>query len=233
MFYGFLVFGEHGLQIALPVTQYGVLFLPTVALAVARKFPLAQTFSLRWPRGRSLVGAVLIGLTAPIALSGLVMRLAPPPDSVLRDLEKLLQLGSAPLWKLWLLVALTPALCEETFFRGLMLSGLRRWGPWAAIGLTALLFAALHGWIHQLLPAFLLGLVLGYSVWRSGSLYCSIVIHALNNGLIATLARSHRDQNLPDQPVPWSLTLGALATIGIGLALITGPHCRAVSRLPA
>jgi sodium transport system permease protein len=120
-------------------------------------------------------------------------------------------------------LALTPALCEETFFRGLMLSGLRRWGPWAAIGTTALLFGLLHLSIYRLLPTFLLGLVLGYAVWRSRSLYCSILIHALNNGLAVTLIWSNGGKDLDVQSVPWSLTLGALAIMGIGLVLLTGP----------
>jgi sodium transport system permease protein len=233
-FYVGLSLAEHRLQTILLVTQYGVLLVPPVALAVARKFPLMQTFSLYWPHWRSLVGAVFIGLSASVALAGLASRLASPPESMLRELQQLLQLGDkpAPLWKLWLVVALTPALCEETFFRGLMLSGLRRWGPWAAIGITALLFGLLHGSIYRLLPTFVLGLVLGYAVWRSGSLYCSLLIHALNNGLIATLLWINGGKNVEVQSVPWSLTLGALAILGIGLALLTGPKPRPESRSP-
>jgi len=148
---------------------------------------------------------------------------------MLREMQGLLQLGDqpAPLWRLWLLLALTPALCEETFFRGLMLSGLRRWGPWAAIFITALLFGLLHGSIYRLLPTFILGLVLGYAVWRSGSLYCSILIHVLNNGLIATLVWSNGGKDLQGQAIPWSLTIGALAIMGFGLALLTNPKSRA------
>jgi membrane protease YdiL (CAAX protease family) len=119
---------QHGLQTTLLMTEYGVLLLPVVGLALVRKFPLAQTFSLHWPHWRSIVGSALIGLTAPVAIAGLVLRLVPPPDSMLHDLQELMQLGDkpAPLWRLWLVLALTPALCEETFFRGLMLAGLRR-----------------------------------------------------------------------------------------------------------
>ena len=225
LFYASLALAEHNVSTILLVTQYGVLLLPVLVLAGVRKYPLAQTFSLHRPHGRSIVGSVLIGLTVSVALAGLVLRVAPPPDSVLSEMQEVMQLGDHPaaLWKLWLVLALTPALCEETFFRGLMLSGLRRWGPWAAIGLTALLFGLLHGSIYRLLPTFILGLVLGYVVWRSGSLYCSLLIHALNNGLIATLVWSSKGQALDIPSVPWSLTLGALVVTGLGVALITGP----------
>jgi hypothetical protein len=64
------------------------------------------------------------------------------------------------------------------------------------IGISALLFGLLHGSIYQLRPTFILGLVLGYAVWRSGSLYCGILIHVLNNGLIATLVLDQRRKGL-------------------------------------
>jgi sodium transport system permease protein len=232
LFYASLALAQQRVQTIVLVTEYGVLLLPVVALAVARKFPLAQTFSLHRPHWRSLVGAILIGLTASVAVAGLAYRLAPPPDSMLREMQELLQLGDAPapLWRLWLVLSLTPALCEETFFRGLMLSGLRRWGPRAAIGITALLFGLLHGSIYRLLPTFILGLVLGYTVWRSGSLYCSILVHVLNNGFIATLIWSNGGKDLEEQSIPWSLTLGALVIMAIGLALLTSPKCRTESR---
>lgn len=228
LFYVSLALAAQGLQTTLFVTEYGVLLLPVVALVVVRKFPLRQTFSLHRPHWRSLLGASLIGLTAAVAVTGLVFRLAPPPDSVLHELQQLMQLGDkpAPLWRLWLVLALTPAICEETFFRGLMLSGLRRWGPWVSIGITALLFGLLHGSIYRLLPTFCIGLVLGYAVWRSGSLYCSILIHMLNNGLIATLLWSNGGKDLENQSVPRSWTLGAFVIMGFGLALLTGPKAR-------
>jgi sodium transport system permease protein len=228
LFYVTLALEQQRLQTIVLVTEYGVFLLPVVVLAMARRFPLTQTFSLRWPQWRSLLGAVLIGLTSSVAIGGLLFRLAPPPDSVLHDMQQLLQLGDqpAPLWNLWLVLAITPALCEETFFRGLMLSGLRRWGPWAAIFITAILFGLVHGSIYRFAPTFVLGLVLGYTVWRSGSLFCSILIHVLNNGLIATLVWINGGKDMPDQSIPWSLTLGAIAILGVGLALITGPKSR-------
>lgn len=228
LFYLSLSLVRYGMLVTLLVTEYGVLLAPAVGLAVARKFPLAQTFSLRRPRWRSLLGSVLIGLTASVAVAGLATRVAPPPEPMLRELQQWLQLGPkpAPLWELWLVVALTPALCEEAFFRGLMLSGLRRLGPWAAIGISGLLFGLLHGSIYQLLPTFILGLLLGYAVWRSESIYCSVLIHALNNGLIATLVWANGGKDPGFQTVPWALTLGAILIMGTGLALLTRPAPR-------
>jgi sodium transport system permease protein len=212
-----------------------LILLPAVALSVARRFPMAQTFSLRRPHWRSLVGSVLIGLTAGVVVAGITPRFAQMPGWLTHEMLKVLAPGGQPgsLWVLWLLIAFTPALCEETFFRGLMLSGLRRWGPWAAIGISALCFGLLHGSIYRLWPAFALGLVLGFAVWRSGSLYCGMVIHALNNGLAVTLLWWGGAAEIEKvEAAPWSLALGALVVVGIGLALLTWPKPRAGAELP-
>ena len=72
-----------------------------------------------------------------------------------------------------------------------------------------------------------LGLVLGYAAWRSGSIYCSLLIHALNNGLIATLvhheALAGRLHLAQTAQLPWSIILGALAVMVAGLALLRSP----------
>ena len=78
-------------------------------------------------------------------------------------------------------VALIPALCEEAFFRGYLLTRLLPWGLWPALGLQALVFAAYHIDLYGL-PIYLIsGLVLGVLRMRTGSLWPAIVLHATNN----------------------------------------------------
>jgi sodium transport system permease protein len=160
------------------------------------------------------------------------MRLLPPPDSLVEGLRDMLLLGKdpAPLWIVLLALAVTPALCEEAFFRGLTLAGLRRLKPWLAIGISALLFGVAHASIYRLLPTLLLGMALGYVAWRSGSIYCSMIVHAVNNGLIATLVHTEATfwgiSIAEVQFVPWALTTGALAVMIVGLVLIRSPRLR-------
>jgi sodium transport system permease protein len=234
MFYIGLWLAPYGLMVILLATQFGGFFLPSVALSSLRKLPLRETFSLRRPHWRSVLGSILIGLTASVTLAGLVLRWTPPPESFLREMQEMLRLGSdhISLWKLIPLIAMTPALCEETLFRGLLLSGLRRWGSWAAIGLTALCFGLLHGSIYRLLPTFVLGLILGYTVWRSRSIYCSMIIHCLNNGLVAFVVWNSQGQDVDIKSVPWSLTLGALLATGIGLFLLRAPKAVPAETIP-
>ena len=118
-------------------------------------------------------------------------RLLPPPESLTRAMERFIQLGDQPLplWVVWLVLGITPGICEELFFRGVVFSGLRRLGPWPAVLLSALLFGLAHASIYRLLPTFILGVLLGVLRWRSGSVVPGMAMHAINNGLIGTLAQ--------------------------------------------
>jgi uncharacterized protein len=78
-------------------------------------------------------------------------------------------------------------ICEEIFFRGFAFAGLLRGmnAPLAAL-LSAALFTAAHGDLGSSAPLFILGLLLAYLRWRSGSIWPAIALHASNN-LLATL----------------------------------------------
>ncbi len=87
-----------------------------------------------------------------------------------------------------LVMALAPAIFEETFFRGGMqhiLHGATR-KPWLAIILTSLVFSAIHFSYYGFIPRFCLGMVLGLLYYYSGSLWLSIAGHFFNNALVVT-----------------------------------------------
>ena len=75
-------------------------------------------------------------------------------------------------------------LAEELVFRGYLLRALLvRWRPALAIGVSSVLFAAMHGDLAYdvfVLPA---GVCLGYVAWRADSIVPTIVCHASVNAL--------------------------------------------------
>jgi sodium transport system permease protein len=227
-FYGSLVLESRGFITALLVMQYGFFLLPVLAAILLLRMNIRETLSLRLPRAVPLIAAAVLGLTAWTFASGILLRVAPPPESLVRALERLVRLTDqgAPLWLIWLVVAVTPAICEEALFRGFILNGLRRMGAVPAIGISALLFGIAHASIYRLLPTFFLGIVFGLIVWRTGSLLCSIVAHALNNGLLATMTESKEVARLFGiQPgadaLPWMPTLyGTFIAVGALFVLV-------------
>ncbi len=98
--------------------------------------------------------------------------------------------SSTDLLFILLAVTIPVPIGEETFFRGFAYRVLRaRLGLVAAIGLTALLFALVHGVeLGSWLPVFPVGLVFAVLVERSGSLLPAMVGHAVVNALAVLAA---------------------------------------------
>lgn len=93
----------------------------------------------------------------------------------------------------WIAVGVLVPIAEEMVFRGAILRTLltlcgHRW-RWGAIVLSALLFSLAHGNMAQLLNATLLGCLLGWLYYRSGSIAPGIVFHMVNNSVAVLLVR--------------------------------------------
>ena len=79
------------------------------------------------------------------------------------------------------IVAGLPAICEELFFRGFVLRAFERISVIAAVVLSSVVFAVMHGNLQQLVYAFLIGIILGTVVTVSDSLLAGAVIHFFMN----------------------------------------------------
>jgi membrane protease YdiL (CAAX protease family) len=84
---------------------------------------------------------------------------------------------------LFVAVAILAPLLEEFLFRGLLQNSLMPHMPaWAAILLSAAIFAAVHMDAYAFPPIFLLGAGFGYLYYVTGSLRVCILMHVINNG---------------------------------------------------
>lgn len=84
-----------------------------------------------------------------------------------------------------LIIALIPAVGEEMTFRGVLQQSLtRKMNPHAAIILSAAIFSFIHFQFYGFLPRMFLGILLGYMFYITGSLWTSILMHFVNNGLV-------------------------------------------------
>lgn len=79
-------------------------------------------------------------------------------------------------------------ICEEIFFRGFALMGFARAMPlpWAIV-LSSLIFAVAHGDPGSFPVLFIIGLALAFLRLHTRSLWPSILLHMVNNGLGAVL----------------------------------------------
>lgn len=207
-------------------TQYGLMLLPPLVILGLSGASIRESLALRWPKPRAILGAVLVGLSAGAAVSAVALRLVPVPHSFSEKLNEVLLLDGQPLWVLLLVVALTPAICEESLFRGFLFSGLLRAGPAVALIASSLLFGLAHGSIYRMIPTASLGLIIGLARWKTGSIVPGVIIHFLNNGLALTLLYYRPkalDETFASDQIP--LSFGAVAAVILvgGLSLLWEP----------
>ncbi|MFT3932419.1 MAG: CPBP family intramembrane metalloprotease [Chitinophagaceae bacterium] len=82
-----------------------------------------------------------------------------------------------------IVMALFPAVFEETLFRGGMQKLLIAWfkNPWVGIILTSLVFSAVHLSYFGFLSRFALGMMLGLLFYYSKSIWLNMLAHFINN----------------------------------------------------
>lgn len=98
--------------------------------------------------------------------------------------------GVGSLLYILIIVAVVPAIGEELLFRGVLQKIVinwihnKHWGIW----ITAILFSALHMQFYGFFPRMLLGVLFGYLLVWSGSLWLPILGHFINNGSVVVLS---------------------------------------------
>lgn len=96
--------------------------------------------------------------------------------------ELLNQVAENKISSLLMLVIFAPLL-EELFCRGIILRGLlEHTSPTKAILWSSAIFGVIHLNPWQAIPAFLIGVLMGWVYWKTRSLWASIFIHFINNG---------------------------------------------------
>lgn len=110
-------------------------------------------------------------------------------------------------------VAVAGPILEELLFRGTVEKMLlKQYNPQKAILLSALIFGVFHLNPAQIVPAFLIGLMLGWVYYKTASLIPCILIHIINNSLSVYLSLRYPDaENLSqvmggNEPSYWLLT---------------------------
>ena len=81
---------------------------------------------------------------------------------------------------------ITPAICEELLFRGVILSGFKEYGAKIAIIISAIIFTFMHGNAEQTVHQFIIGVIVGYIFYKTGNLWLGVIIHFFNNFLSVT-----------------------------------------------
>ena len=183
-----------GVELTLTAGGAAQLFGGLVCLGVAARFVDAGWRRFLVGSGhvplRVAEGVVLVFVAVPLcgvvleATGRLFELVAPDYGAPEHAVIEALRNGTEPAWALWIGAAVIAPVSEELFFRGLMQTFLRRLTrrPWAAVVGASLIFALAHFPQPQAVPAIaVLGVILGVSYERNGSLVGPITLHVLFN----------------------------------------------------
>ncbi|MEO6453002.1 MAG: CPBP family intramembrane glutamic endopeptidase [Ginsengibacter sp.] len=191
------------LMVIQAVTTFFLFFLPVYVFAmICYKRPYKFLgFNLRFNFKQILLVLSILLLTFPLSAAlGEWTKLLPIPESwaikfkameVAREAQEatLIQINSFSKYIISLfIIGLLPGIFEETFFRAGMQNLFTRWfrGPWIAIILTSIIFSIIHASFYGFFVRFGLGVILGFIFYYSGSLWLSILLHFLFNGIQVT-----------------------------------------------
>lgn len=229
--------GEHARALMVGNTAGQVLGLALPAWLIARLHTSRQSDFLRFrPGDAALLGLAVLGL---VALTPLVQWLGalnstlPVPDwvkvleqSQMQLIEQVLGAGSGLVFNL-VVLAVTPAFCEELLFRGYVQRQAERGlGVVGGILVSGIVFGLYHLRLTQVLPLSLLGIYLAYLVWRTGSLWPAIVVHFANNAFAVSMeaylsARpGMEDIDVEQLDIPWYLVVAGTAAFVVVVAAL-------------
>ncbi|MES2808812.1 MAG: CPBP family intramembrane glutamic endopeptidase [Bacteroidota bacterium] len=119
-----------------------------------------------------------------------------------------------------LVVGLLTSIVEEFMFRGCVQTILLKWfkNPHIAIAVTAAMFSAFHMEFFGFLPRMMLGMLFGYFVYYSGSIWTAVWGHFINNGTAVVVSYLFQNKKITVNPddthiFNWSIYLFSLIIV--------------------
>ena len=223
-----------------PATPQSLSYLITMCFPLAASWWIGAQTMLRGegalaidaPHFEKLGAPLYLGLAAVAMLTLSIViepttSFIPMPDSIKAIFEKAFM--DSALWDMIVSTCILAPLLEEFLCRGMMLRGMLARGkaPWKAIFWSALVFAVMHMNPWQSIPAFIMGLLLGWVYWRTHSLWASIFLHCLNNATATLISRVWTDlpidaglRDVLPENIYWTVYVAAALLLVISLVIL-------------
>ena len=188
-----------------------ILLLVPLFLVVYTKRDIRQTYGFAHAKITGYLGGVLmsIGLVVVnlVLTTGLMSLFPESTANVETAFSNILGDNVAAVF---LVIALTPAICEEMLFRGVILHSLKaKYKIPSAIAVTAVLFGVYHMSLVKFIPTGLIGLLCCIVVWKTGSIYPAMLMHFINNA-ISVVTTYYPEQVEKILPVLYKNTLSVI-----------------------
>jgi hypothetical protein len=169
----------------------------------------------------SYLGVLNSNMQLPEWLSGVEVWMKEKEESAKLITTAFLRMDSVGslLFNLFMIGAL-PAIGEELIFRGVFQKIIGDWAKNMHVGIlvSAFIFSAMHFQFYGFFPRFILGVLLGYLFYWSGSIWIPILGHFVNNSVAIISYFFYADEALEGLE---SIGQETVAFVGISMAIVS------------
>lgn len=171
------------------ITEYIIILVPNILYLKLKGFSLKETLRLKKISIKQSIYIVFITLFSyPVAvfLNNLMLVILNFFGEAVPNAVPIPETPKQYLLSI-IVLAISPGICEEIMFRGTIMDAYDSLGKKRAIIFSAILFGLLHLNIFNLVGPIFLGIIFGIVVYKTNSIYSSILGHILNNGIAMTI----------------------------------------------
>ena len=189
-----LITGSSDRTAAMLITTTVVVAILTIALFLWRRYAEVSPTWLRTRPWTVLTWSVIAALGALIPSAWIQEQMPELPNIAEKEFDTIM----ATPWG-YLTIGLLAPLSEELVLRGAVLKELlksEKLSTWTAIAISALLFALIHMNPAQMPHAFVIGLLLGWMYYRTGSILPGVAYHWANNSAAFVLFAFYPDPDI-------------------------------------
>lgn len=152
-----------------------IYFVPIAVYFLTSKSSVTDTFSIKKLKPANVLLVILISIMIqPLLMLISTISAIIFPNNISNIFEVY---ATYPLWFVILSIAIVPAFCEELFFRGIVFSNYRNVSFFKASLACGFIFGMAHMDGQQFFYAFFMGIVFCYLVYKTGSIFASIISH--------------------------------------------------------
>jgi len=191
-------FLDNNIYNILLVNEYILILIPTVLYILVKRYSFKEVF--RFNKLEPIQALLIVLMSVPAYIVALMLNnivvfflqfigdVPGQPIPVPKNFQELV-VGI-------LIVAVSPAICEEMLHRGVLLKAYENRGSMKAVVITSVFFGIFHYDVTNFLGPVFLGLLMGYFVIRTNSIFAGMLAHFLNN-TIAELLQFFNPENEP------------------------------------
>ncbi len=197
-----------------------VLLVLAIGGVLLTKDSFKEVFPFKKPTLRQTVATIILWMsTYLLVLFSTIVIAYFFPDTLSQTASGISEfMVSIPFWARFLIIAVSPAICEEAVHRGFILHHLKPLGKkWLIVLIMGILFGAFHLDLTRFLATGILGAIMTYVALETESIFYPCLIHFMNNALSAISTKITEGVEITEETYEMA---SSLSTVGVYMIII-------------